>query len=280
MAAHQHGSDLGSAPADARPESTPPEAEPDSDRHLPTPDVKDHEPGLMWPLIGAAVVVVLLGAVVVVIGRRMGAPTAGILTATAATVVLGATALVALARTDSAGRGLATAGVVLGIAGTVAAASAVLAGAARSAESPSRPPAPPVSAAPTARPPASPGAAARTIYIDDVGTGECYQVGSTRTVTTVTLVACSAAHDRELFGRSVLPAGPFPGDRVVDSEADRRCRPLFASYVGRDVNSSVLSYTWTAPGRAAWEAGSRQVNCAIADPRGRRLSRTARDSDR
>lgn len=241
-------------------------------------------PGRRGGVAAGAVAVLLVGGGVAAIGLGLDAPVAGILAGTVATVALAVAALVALARTPQPGRGLAIAGICLGAVGTVAVAVAGLVVVSRS---PGATPAPaPVARSATAGP--APAAqddrgSTRTpprVYIDAVAVGQCYQVGSTGTVSTVVVVACSAAHDRELLGRGTLPPRPYPGDAAVDRDADRLCRPLFARYVGRDVTRSVLSYTWTAPGRAAWVAGNRRINCAGADPAGKRLTGSVRDSRR
>jgi hypothetical protein len=85
-------------------------------------------------------------------------------------------------------------------------------------------------------------------------------------------VSCSSSHDGEVIFRFRLPDGAYPGDDAVSERASARCggRP-FADYYGAPLPGSGLETVFYRPRHGSWQAGDREVVCAIYDPSGERI---------
>ena len=88
-------------------------------------------------------------------------------------------------------------------------------------------------------------------------------------------VPCNADHDGEVSFRFVLPEGVYPGEETVSERASARCGGrAFTDYYGAARAGSGLDAVFYYPRQASWEAGDREVVCAIFDPEGPRIGST------
>jgi hypothetical protein len=63
-----------------------------------------------------------------------------------------------------------------------------------------------------------------------------------------------------------LPAGRFPGERMSEGAADRRCFREFRSYVGIPYDSSDLDFSYIYPDTAEGWNEDRSVVCMLDNP--------------
>ena len=80
---------------------------------------------------------------------------------------------------------------------------------------------------------------------------------------TVEVVPCRKGHAHEVYAVFDLPAGPFPGDRMSQGAADRRCVREFRSYVGISYDSSDLDLSYLYPDTAELWNEDRSVVCML-----------------
>ncbi|WP_165969263.1 septum formation family protein [Actinomadura sp. KC06] len=73
---------------------------------------------------------------------------------------------------------------------------------------------------------------------------------------------CDQPHQGEIGIKASLPAGPFPGDGPLASEAQKRCKQGAASLyeAGKGGEISILT---DRPDSKAWEGGDRAVTCVL-----------------
>ncbi|WP_329220700.1 DUF4190 domain-containing protein [Streptomyces sp. NBC_01485] len=103
--------------------------------------------------------------------------------------------------------------------------------------------------------------------------GDCFDVpGGTldKEVYDVDEVACSGAHDAEVFATVPLPGDDFPGDSHVADVADDKCYPLQSAYAMDTwaLTDEVDVYYLTPTGES-WEWGDREITCVFADLEGK-----------
>jgi hypothetical protein len=111
--------------------------------------------------------------------------------------------------------------------------------------------------------------------------GDCFNGGSGETVLDVQVVACTEAHDFEVFATPTYTAGgdDFPGNDVMTGFADRECVTAFQPYVGRDYAASELSVRYLTPTSESWGTGDRVVDCVLY-LEGQKLTSSMRGSGR
>ena len=121
----------------------------------------------------------------------------------------------------------------------------------------------------------------------DLRAGQCGdgEVKAGRSYPAAAAVPCEGEHDFEVYGRSGAPGADVVGARYPDPRdlaafADDQCLLAFEAYVGSTIEDSDLDYAGVVPSRAAWDAGSRTVACALWQIDGERLTTSTRDSRR
>jgi hypothetical protein len=110
-------------------------------------------------------------------------------------------------------------------------------------------------------------------------TGTCLngiREGATVTASTVSPVACTSAHDKEVIGTfDYTPNGQYPGDAALQTYAEAVCLPAFKSYVGIDLTASQLNMLPVIPTAESW-AKSRQVACVVLSGDGTKLTKSVK----
>lgn len=97
--------------------------------------------------------------------------------------------------------------------------------------------------------------------------GDCLSYDSVSDeVTDVPTVPCSEPHQYEVYGEVVLEGDEFPGDDVINQQADDGCYAQFAAFAGIAYEDSVLDYTYYTPLQEGWEQlNDRLVTCLVFD---------------
>lgn len=115
-------------------------------------------------------------------------------------------------------------------------------------------------------------------------TGTCFDAIDGRLVdiaADVEVVACTAAHEYEVYATLVYPepepaatadadgeVDTYPGSEAIGAFAADSCREAFASFNGMSLDNSRLEVRWFGPSRATWAVGDRGVTCILHDPDG------------
>lgn len=87
-------------------------------------------------------------------------------------------------------------------------------------------------------------------------------------VTSVPVLPCANPHGDEVYFAFNMTGDVFPGQDVIDAEADATCTAEFTTFVGLDYESSVLDWWQFTPSEGSWGEGDREVLCLIYDPAG------------
>jgi hypothetical protein len=120
----------------------------------------------------------------------------------------------------------------------------------------------------------------------DFSVGQCLALTGNATLESFELrdteeVDCAAPHAVEVFAQTQHPAAvrePYPGDEALGGFADQQCAGAFAGYVGRDFDSSSLSYWMFYPDDQGWKANDREILCVLGPSDGAPLTRPAQGS--
>jgi len=123
-----------------------------------------------------------------------------------------------------------------------------------------------------------------TAGVQTLSVGECFtepkSTGST--VSDIPKVPCGQPHDYEVFANIDMPAGPWPGDKVISDTADEKCYEAFEGYVGISYDDSSLDIVYYVPSMSGWNNSKnpdRTINCIIEDPKGQ-MTGSVKDSKR
>lgn len=79
-------------------------------------------------------------------------------------------------------------------------------------------------------------------------------------------VACSVAHDLEVYASLTLEDGPYPPVESIVTFAAKRCAAEFTTFVGLDFGISALDFQYYYPTESSWANGDRGVDCVVFDP--------------
>lgn len=97
-----------------------------------------------------------------------------------------------------------------------------------------------------------------------------------------TAASCTDVHDAEVYVVEELEErgedGDWPGEDVVEGQADDTCHAAFEDYVGRSYFTSDHDYAWFTPREQDWSDGERRVVCVVVPFEDDVLHAPARDS--
>ena len=81
----------------------------------------------------------------------------------------------------------------------------------------------------------------------------------------VPIVECDGPHDNEVYALFDIEGEEHPGAEAVEAAALDGCFDRFASYVGREYETSRFDFAWLTPTPRSWEEGDREVVCFLYD---------------
>ena len=91
------------------------------------------------------------------------------------------------------------------------------------------------------------------------------RAGSTM-VSEIPVVPCSDPHDYEVYHEVEMPAGDFPGDEAITTQAEADCTAQFATFIGLPYDQSSLYFSYLTPTQQSWDdAGDRLIQCIVTD---------------
>jgi hypothetical protein len=80
------------------------------------------------------------------------------------------------------------------------------------------------------------------------------------------IVPCVEPHDNEVTGIHFVADGVYPGSESLEEEGEELCAGHFSDVVGVDWSVGPLASFWIWPGEDEWEAGGREIVCALYLP--------------
>ncbi len=93
-------------------------------------------------------------------------------------------------------------------------------------------------------------------------TGECLSLPDSNLITRDDVVPCNEPHEFEVTGAAVLDFDTYPTSGDFGDSGVALCQPIFAAYVGTDVEGPWYSYP-LYPSSEAWEDGDRGISCTV-----------------
>lgn len=99
----------------------------------------------------------------------------------------------------------------------------------------------------------------------ELGVGHCLLTPADESYLEVEVVDCDAPHDMEIYAIAAVgsPDGEPFDQQAVEQAVDELCTSRWGGYVGRDHRSSELHMRRIYPSEETWEAGDREILCAI-----------------
>lgn len=181
-------------------------------------------------------------------------------------IVTGVVALVRLRNTRERGRGVATAGIVIGVVMALLVPAAVLAGAALVVEAATEAHSDPTAGILGTPSPALTPAPMSSMTAFVPAVGQCFTQRGRGEIGEGNAVACDVPHAYEVYARFALEGDAYPGDTAVAERAQAGCVDAFATFVGRLYEESVLDDVYVSPTPKTWARGDRSVMCLVTDP--------------
>jgi MFS family permease len=168
-------------------------------------------------------------------------------------VIFGVIALSQLRRRQQGGRGFAIAGLVLSGLWVLVLAGAIISAALLSANRAS-----------------ANGQITKSgnVSIFSLHVGDCFQNpsgNSQLSVTGVTAVPCSTAHNAQAFAAFSATGASYPGNAKLLREASRGCQSRESGDLDRSKLTSTMSLHFLFPEQQSWADGHRRVTCLVVD---------------
>jgi len=177
----------------------------------------------------------------------------------ALSVILGIAALAEIRRTGKRGKGLGIAGITLASVWVVAIIGLFIVGATTGGKSPG---------AGTGSS-GSPGRAGHpaSVSVFSLPIGTCFDnpAGNTLGINSVTAIACTKAHNAQVFAAFDTSGSRFPGTTALERRASSGCNARITGNVDQSKITSTMSLHFIFPQQLAWDSGQRRISCLIVD---------------
>jgi hypothetical protein len=101
---------------------------------------------------------------------------------------------------------------------------------------------------------------------DDLKAGDCFDLPTASSVSTVTHHPCTEAHTAEVFHVVEFTGSDmdFPVSFVLSRFVNENCAPAFETYVGTDIDSNAdFAVGYFYPDSDGWSNGDRTITCYI-----------------
>lgn len=176
----------------------------------------------------------------------------------ALSVILGIAALAEIRRTGKRGKGLGIAGIALSCVWTATIIGLFVVGATTGGGSPG---------AATGNSGSTSHPASVNVFSLPVGTCFDNPTGNTLGITSVTAIACTKAHNAQVFAEFATTGSRFPGTTALERRANSGCNARITGNVDQSKITSTMSLHFIFPQQLAWDSGQRRISCLIVDSR-------------
>jgi hypothetical protein len=177
----------------------------------------------------------------------------------ALSVILGIAALAEIRRTGKRGKGLGIAGIALSGAWTVTIVGLLVVGATTGGGSPGAATGSSGSTGHASHP--------ASVNVFSLPVGTCFDnpAGTTLGITSVTAIACTNAHNAQVFAEFDTTGSHFPGTTALERRADSGCNARITGNLDQAKITSTMSLHFIFPQQLAWDSGQRRISCLIVD---------------
>jgi hypothetical protein len=174
----------------------------------------------------------------------------------ALSVILGIAALAEIRRTGKRGKGLGIAGITLASVWVVAIIGLFAIGITTGGKSPDAG----ISSPGQANHPAS-------VSVFSLPVGTCFDnpAGNTLGINSVTAIACTKAHNAQVFAAFDTTGSSFPGTAALERRANSGCSSRITGNVDQSKITKTMSLHFIFPQQLAWDSGQRRISCLIVD---------------
>jgi Domain of unknown function (DUF4190)/Septum formation len=181
-------------------------------------------------------------------------------------VILGIAAMAEIRRSGQRGRGLAIAGFALSGAWVVAIVGLIVIGAVTGGSNGNNPPS--ASGNSASRSPATTQASTpASVNVFSLPVGTCFDnpSGHLFSINSVTPIACTKAHNAQVFAQFNVKGSSFPGTTAMERRADNGCNARITGHLDQSKVTSTMSLHFIFPRQLSWDSGQRRVSCLIVD---------------
>jgi hypothetical protein len=84
-------------------------------------------------------------------------------------------------------------------------------------------------------------------------------------ITSVTAIACTKAHNAQVFAEFDTTGSGFPGAAALERRADSGCNARITGNLDQSKITSTMSLHFIFPQQLAWDSGQRRISCLIVD---------------
>jgi Domain of unknown function (DUF4190)/Septum formation len=174
-------------------------------------------------------------------------------------VILGIAALAEIRRTGKRGKGLGIAGIALSGAWTATIIALFVVGATTGGGSPGAGTGSSGSTGQASHP--------ASVNVFSLRVGTCFDnpAGNALGITSVTAIACTKAHNAQVFAEFDTTGSRFPGTAALERRADSGCNARITGNLAQSKITSTMSLHFIFPQQLAWDSGQRRINCLIVD---------------
>jgi Domain of unknown function (DUF4190)/Septum formation len=181
-------------------------------------------------------------------------------------VILGISAMADIRRSGQRGRGLAIAGFVLSGVWVAAIVGLIVIGAVTGGSNGNNPPS--ASGGSAGHSPATTQASTpASVNVFSLPVGTCFDnpSGNLFSINTVTPIACTKAHNAQVFAQFNVKGASFPGTTAMERRADNGCNARITGHLDQSKVTSTMSLHFIFPRQLSWDSGQRRVSCLIVD---------------
>ena len=181
-------------------------------------------------------------------------------------VILGIAAMAEIRRSGQRGRGLAIAGFALSGVWVAAIVGLIVIGAVTGGSNGNNPPS--ASAGSAGHSPATTQASTpASVNVFSLPVGTCFDnpSGNLFSINSVTPIACTKAHNAQVFAQFNVKGTSFPGTAAMERRADNGCNARITGHLDQSKVTSAMSLHFIFPRQLAWDSGQRRISCLVVD---------------
>jgi len=109
----------------------------------------------------------------------------------------------------------------------------------------------------------SAGPQSGNVKVENLKVGQCLngiEAAGSR-LSTLPVVACTAAHEGEVVSIFNLTGTTFPGDSAIETQAKEKCFTQLDAYSPSTKDDQSITIFFLHPTRTTWSSGDRQIIC-------------------
>jgi Domain of unknown function (DUF4190)/Septum formation len=181
-------------------------------------------------------------------------------------VILGIAALAEIRRSGQRGRGLAIAGFAVSGVWVAAIVGLIVLGAVTGGSNGNNPSSAPASSA-SHSPATAQASTPASVSVLSLPVGTCFDnpPGNLFSINSVTPIACTKAHNAQVYAQYNARGSSFPGTAAMERRADNGCNARISGHLDQSKITSTMSLHFIFPRQLAWDSGQRRISCLVVD---------------